>query len=507
MGSAIGHTVQPLDISPFCSDPLSSRTLLDIIWGCLATVFACTWVSVHPNVPAPGQTNFVLVSRRLGMMLLAIIAPELIIFFAARQYFFASAFSKRFDISVTQASSSRWGDSFLRTDCILSRRCNSSKILSWVIDTWRIYAPSTSKGDALSKAVALLQSCWFIIQCVARGMQHLPLTELEVATLAFAGVNIVTWILWFRKPLAVQFPIPIGPPAVQGSHSASREKISSSFNVSASITGAIYGSGGYDPASSGAVPMLWSPPMPEYFLHSFLLEMVVAVIFGVIHCTAWAATFPSAPEKWLWRLSALTITAIPALMGIVQVAVRPSVDWSTVIEGSFFGSLGIYVVSRLLLIVLPFTTLRRIPVEALSDINWSADIPHFLLDHNYITWTTQVLRKRINLRHRNYITHPGQFKQRVFSEAIHLFGWSGGTRKPRVSYRTRHFEYLSQQLHRQATDRGKNALTCTEMSNQGRLYKARHEDSPLKGLVAKHWSEVFRGFGLYEWDVEEIGTF
>jgi hypothetical protein len=45
-----------------------------------------------------------------------------------------------------------------------------------------------SKGDALSKAVALFQGLWFITQCIARATQHLPVTELEVATLAFAVV-------------------------------------------------------------------------------------------------------------------------------------------------------------------------------------------------------------------------------------------------------------------------------------------------------------------------------
>ncbi|KAJ7888368.1 hypothetical protein B0H14DRAFT_3430155 [Mycena olivaceomarginata] len=45
-----------------------------------------------------------------------------------------------------------------------------------------------SKGDTLSKAMALFQGLWFITQCIARATQHLPVTELEVATLAFAVV-------------------------------------------------------------------------------------------------------------------------------------------------------------------------------------------------------------------------------------------------------------------------------------------------------------------------------
>ncbi|KAF7369923.1 hypothetical protein MSAN_00621800 [Mycena sanguinolenta] len=72
-----------------------------------------------------------------------------------------------------------------------------------------------SKGDALSKGVALLQGLWFIVQCLAHTHQRLVITQLEVATLAFAIVNIFIWLLWWNKPLDVQRPIVVGPPTQQ----------------------------------------------------------------------------------------------------------------------------------------------------------------------------------------------------------------------------------------------------------------------------------------------------
>lgn len=77
-----------------CDDIENCRQLSDIIWGCLTTIFAATWVSVHPNVPAPGQGWLKPTLRRLGMMLVAIIAPELVVFFAARQWAVAKEFSE-----------------------------------------------------------------------------------------------------------------------------------------------------------------------------------------------------------------------------------------------------------------------------------------------------------------------------------------------------------------------------------------------------------------------------
>ena len=44
-----------------------------------------------------------------------------------------------------------------------------------------------SKGDALSKIIAILQTSWFIVQCIARGQQRLAITELELVTLALAS--------------------------------------------------------------------------------------------------------------------------------------------------------------------------------------------------------------------------------------------------------------------------------------------------------------------------------
>jgi hypothetical protein len=62
----------------------------------------------------------------------------------------------------------------------------------------------TAKGDALSKTIFILQSSWFIVQCIARLVQGLTLTQLELTTLALASLNGVTLILWWEKPLGAQ---------------------------------------------------------------------------------------------------------------------------------------------------------------------------------------------------------------------------------------------------------------------------------------------------------------
>ena len=62
---------------------------------------------------------------------------------------------------------------------------------------------TTCKGDFVSKGLAVLQTTWFTVQCITRCVVKLDLTQLELATLAFAVLNIILYALWWHKPLAV----------------------------------------------------------------------------------------------------------------------------------------------------------------------------------------------------------------------------------------------------------------------------------------------------------------
>ena len=68
-----------------------------------------------------------------------------------------------------------------------------------------------ARGDFLSKVIVILQSLWFIVQCIARGKQGLALTELELVTLALASLNGVMYYFWWDKPLGVKEPVRVYP--------------------------------------------------------------------------------------------------------------------------------------------------------------------------------------------------------------------------------------------------------------------------------------------------------
>ena len=63
------------------------------------------------------------------------------------------------------------------------------------------------KSDWLAKSLVLLQTSWFVMQCIARAIEHIPVTHLEIITLAYAAMNFVIYIFWWNKPLNVNRPV------------------------------------------------------------------------------------------------------------------------------------------------------------------------------------------------------------------------------------------------------------------------------------------------------------
>jgi hypothetical protein len=77
----------PVPNMPDDSKLAMRRTLFGIIWSCVSTIIICAWTAVHPNVPPPNQWK----ARwnRLKIMFWMIIAPELVLAWAVRQFFAA----------------------------------------------------------------------------------------------------------------------------------------------------------------------------------------------------------------------------------------------------------------------------------------------------------------------------------------------------------------------------------------------------------------------------------
>jgi len=68
-------------------DKFNTQSIYNILWSCLSRIFACTWIAVHPNIPAPGDSQWAVLRRRVAIMGYILLAPEFVILWAARQHF------------------------------------------------------------------------------------------------------------------------------------------------------------------------------------------------------------------------------------------------------------------------------------------------------------------------------------------------------------------------------------------------------------------------------------
>jgi hypothetical protein len=274
-----------------------------------------------------------------------------------------------------------------------------------------------SKGDAISKGVVILQTGWFVTQCIARGVQGLPITELELVTVAFAALNFVIYLLWWDKPLNVQRgvrvykkriieePINDGDAeAAVGFWGALRDALSGL--PAAIVRGPLINDNDIDGMDWLSRVVVWPITKPlsimfgqdkEYEdlkrVNTFypcgwdstsgrgaLLVMAIASAFGGIHCIGWSFRFPSSTEQTLWRVASVSIVGVPIIFSptILLLSDGPGMnrasDWCATITTLI--QLFLYIFSRLALLILPFLTLRSLPPAAYHVVHWTSFIPH-----------------------------------------------------------------------------------------------------------------------------------
>lgn len=63
-----------------------------------------------------------------------------------------------------------------------------------------------SKADGLAKLLVALQAAWFCLQCLARNVQSLPTSLLEITTGGHALYTLFTYVLWAYKPMDIGIP-------------------------------------------------------------------------------------------------------------------------------------------------------------------------------------------------------------------------------------------------------------------------------------------------------------
>jgi hypothetical protein len=277
-----------------------------------------------------------------------------------------------------------------------------------------------SKGDIVSKGLVVLQTGWFIIQSITRWIRGLPLTQLELVTIAFAILNFVVYWLWWNKPLNVHRAVrvyrieettsPVTNEDVgeiaEGEHRNFRYKLCLAgryvFRLPMSVFGGmkdgirkhgwkvvlvpcelLFRITGMQDHDVGLVEedrrVSTFYPKSAGQLADIAEGAVVAfagTLFGAMHCIAWSFAFPSDTERHLWHIASISITVCPLafiLFGFLLHFLFPN-------GRVFWGCLNLifltYVVSRLFLIFLPFLSLRALPPDIYQSVQWTMIVPH-----------------------------------------------------------------------------------------------------------------------------------
>jgi hypothetical protein len=64
-----------------------------------------------------------------------------------------------------------------------------------------------SKADQFAKALVCFQAGWMVLQTITRKAAHLPITLLELNTLAHVGCAVMMYAIWWKKPQNANEPI------------------------------------------------------------------------------------------------------------------------------------------------------------------------------------------------------------------------------------------------------------------------------------------------------------
>ena len=434
-----------------CADPTHCRTISNIVWSCLATIFSCTWVAVHPNIPCPKTREanswiercvwnplLSFTEHRLPLFVCALLVPEYILAWAIRQFLRAR--------KIANANKSKFKTLFLSIAIILN---NSSLERGWstthgffiIMGGFHLFERTSEgtsnddrgisreddkplhplkasdlvrcddysesfimrtkaeiqdrgKGDWFAKSLVLLQTSWFVMQCIARAINHLPITHLEIVTLAYATMNFVIYIFWWNKPLNVNRPVRVFR---KSEPSQMRPRAREPIPLARKLTWEAIGDGFLTVVGSIAglqdenvnlshedrVPRFWADDQDGHFIVADLIVLGVGVCFGAIHCIAWVFPFPTHTDLLMWRISSVAITAVPIyipltfFLGVLlggMMSLEKSAN-TVFYSAPLIGGIP-YIIARVVTLVLAFKSLRDLPPGAYETVHWTTFIPH-----------------------------------------------------------------------------------------------------------------------------------
>ncbi|ETS85561.1 hypothetical protein PFICI_03586 [Pestalotiopsis fici W106-1] len=176
-----------------------------------------------------------------------------------------------------------------------------------------------SKADWLLKSLSVLQISSLVLTVIARGVAGLPITQLEIATLAFSIFAIATFAVNWWKPKDISQPIWI-PHITRGfdcseDHEQDPENNTGVFNYTQPFMQRLLSPHRARRRERRIQDLLRVPndmvDMEGEVPLIVILMAISALIFGGLHCSAWNFEFPTRTELILWRITSISSSLVP----------------------------------------------------------------------------------------------------------------------------------------------------------------------------------------------------
>lgn len=235
---------------PYVPDP-QGRGTFSLVSGCLIALFLSVWTAVHVNI-FPKDTSWLKQSLlRTYWAAIALFAPEVVLFTATTQLIEANRIKygrneylegqgrTAEQIILSDSPSPSEDLDTMATPNVWSLEHGFFAVMGgfevklkdedkWILSGGRTLTPQgiaelaklkllpfvdretvkgRSKVDQLAKALVCLQALWMVIQTIARKASGLPITLLELNTLAHVGCAVSMYGIWWRKPQNANEPI------------------------------------------------------------------------------------------------------------------------------------------------------------------------------------------------------------------------------------------------------------------------------------------------------------
>ncbi|KAK3176099.1 hypothetical protein OEA41_007421 [Lepraria neglecta] len=402
------------------SSPNAQGTI-DIIWGCMLTIFLCVWTVLTLNVPARDTTKWAFTRTKIKWATIALFGPEWLSGMAGAQWSIARRAKKQFrdeGIEWTMRQSFFADMGGVRVNLKDDEFPVTSKHIYVLFKLGLIKLDAInpaviedrSKADGVAKLFTIVQTAWFILQCLARLIQHISITTLELSTIAFVVCTIGTNIMWWAKPKDVSVPVILkidctlesllamaGPQILDAKSEAVNWKWSPLEKFDDLRPNFLVDVGQYLPytrsfkLSQASQKIRFRndrfPPLErDWALGHFL--SVLSLSFGAVYVAGWNISFPTRVELIVWRICTVMLFSLVVAFWAVdagvelherkkKVAENQKVAVTPVKMALYAVIAVVYVTIRIYILIEPFVCLRSLPAVAFKTVEWSSFIPHF----------------------------------------------------------------------------------------------------------------------------------